>query len=47
MKPLLYTLVSLVSIAFATFTPEGTGEVAVYRAATPQATLALVSPVTP
>lgn len=43
MKPLLYALVSLVSVAFATMSPETTSEAAVYRSATPQATLALVS----
>lgn len=43
MKPLLYALVSLVSVAFAAISPETSSEVAAYRSATPQATLALVT----
>lgn len=43
MKLLLYALVSLVSMAFATMSPETSSEAAAYRSAIPQATLASVS----
>jgi len=43
MKPLLYAMVSLISLAFASLSPPESGAIEAHSAEVPQATLALLT----